>query len=507
MSNLLKLCLFATGFAGIVAEFVLGTLASYFLGNTVLQWTLIISLMLFAMGVGSRLSRYLVSHLLDTFAVLEYALSLLCGASVLIAYTLSPFVNNLGVVIYPLAIAIGLLIGMEIPLIARVNAAYEELRVNIASVMESDYYGALFGGLFFAFIGLPYLGLTYTPLFLATLNFVIASLFLFRCRASLYAPRLLLGLAVSVGAGLFGLGFWAEPIVLYGEQALYRDTVILVKQTRYQRIVMTRWRDDYWLFINGKQQFSSYDEERYHEPLIHPALALLGHREEVLILGGGDGLALREVLKYPDVHYVTLVDLDPEMTDLASSHPVLMRLNRGSLNDPRVTVVNEDAFSFLLGTTHLFDAIIIVLPDPSSIELSRLYSLEFYRLSRKHLKRGGVLVTQATSPFFSLEAFLSIVKTLAKAGFSVLPYHNHVPTLGEWGFVLGVDATLMDPSTLKENVPRLPFGDVETRFLNQEAMISMVHFGKGIFETEVKVNRQSAPILQEYYRNGRWEIY
>jgi len=213
------------------------------------------------------------------------------------------------------------------------------------------------------------------------------------------------------------------------------------------------------------------------------------------------------VLKYPDVRRVTLVDLDPEMTDLASSHPVLIRLNRGSLNDPRVTVVNEDAFSFLLGTTHLFDAIIIDLPDPSSIELSRLYSLEFYRLSRKHLKRGGTIVTQATSPFFSLEAFLSIIKTLAKAGFSVLPYHNHVPTLGEWGFVLGVDATLMDPSTLKEIVPHLPFGDVETRFLNQEAMISMAHFGKGIFETEVKVNRQSAPVLQKYYREGRWEIY
>ena len=509
VSSLLKLCLFATGLAGIVAEFVLCTLATYFLGNAVLQWTLMMSFMLFAMGLGSHLSRYCSAHLLDTFTVLEFALSLLCASAAAAAYVLSPFLNNIGVVIYPLGIAIGLLIGMEIPLITRVNAAYEELRVNISSVLEKDYYGALIGGLFFAFVALPYFGLTYTPIALGAVNFGVASLLLFRFRSLLSAPRLLSGLWAGVGAGLIGLFVLAEPVLLFGEQALYKDTVILAKQTPYQRLVMTRWRNDYWLYINGNQQFSSYDEERYHEPLVHPAMALAGNRAEVLILGGGDGLALREVLKYSQVQAVTLVDLDPEMTSLAATHPVFLQLNSHALADPRVSVVNADAFSFLQDSPHLFDVIIIDLPDPNSAELARLYSLNFYRLGKKHLKRGGTLVTQATSPFFSRQAFVCIQKTMAEAGFSVLPYHNHIPTLGEWGFVLGVDAELLEAAVLKETVQELSFQEVETRFLNQEAMIAMVHFGKGVFRDtdEIEVNRESRPVLQAYYQQGRWEVY
>ena len=509
VSSLLKLCLFATGCAGIVAEFVLCTLATYFLGNAVLQWTLMMSFMLFAMGLGSHLSRYCNAHLLDTFTVLEFCLSLLCAISAAAAYVLSPFLNNVGVVIYPLGIAIGLLIGMEIPLITRVNAAHEELRVNISSVLEKDYYGALIGGLFFAFVALPYFGLTYTPVALGAVNFGVASLLLWRFRSLLHAPRLLSGLWAGVGAGLIGLFVLAEPILLFGEQALYKDTVILVRQTPYQRLVMTRWRDDYWLYINGNQQFSSYDEERYHEPLVHPAVTLAGNRAEVLILGGGDGLALREVLKYSQVKAVTLVDLDPEMTTLAATHPVFLQLNEHALADPRVSVVNADAFAFLQDTEHLFDVIIIDLPDPNSVELARLYSLNFYRLCKKHLKRGGTLVTQATSPFFSRQAFVCIQKTMAAAGFSVLPYHNHVPTLGEWGFVLGVDETLLEDAALKKTVQELSFQGVETRFLNQEAMIAMVHFGKGVFRDtdEIEVNRESRPVLQAYYQQGRWEVY
>ena len=509
VSSLLKLCLFATGCAGIVAEFVLCTLATYFLGNAVLQWTLMMSFMLFAMGLGSHLSRYCSAHLLDTFTVLEFCLSLLCAISAAAAYVLSPFLNNVGVVIYPLGIAIGLLIGMEIPLITRVNAAHEELRVNISSVLEKDYYGALIGGLFFAFVALPYFGLTYTPVALGAVNFGVASLLLWRFRSLLHAPRLLSGLWAGVGAGLIGLFVLAEPILLFGEQALYKDTVILVRQTPYQRLVMTRWRDDYWLYINGNQQFSSYDEERYHEPLVHPAVTLAGNRAEVLILGGGDGLAVREVLKYSQVKAVTLVDLDPEMTTLAATHPVFLQLNEHALADPRVSVINVDAFAFLQDTSHLFDVIIIDLPDPNSVELARLYSLNFYRLCKKHLKRGGTLVTQATSPFFSRQAFVCIQKTMAAAGFSVLPYHNHVPTLGEWGFVLGVDETLLEDAALKKTVQELSFQGVETRFLNREAMIAMVHFGKGVFrdESEIEVNRESRPVLQAYYQQGRWEVY
>lgn len=509
MNRILKLCLFATGCAGLVAEFVLCTLASYFLGNATLQWTLLMSLMLFAMGVGSRLSRAFRSDLLDTFTLLEFGLSVLCASAAAASYAASAFVNNVGVVIYPLAMAIGVLIGMEIPLITRVNAGYEELRVNISSVLEKDYYGALAGGLVFAFVALPYLGLSYTPVALGAVNFAVASVFVFRFRPLFSRPRLMSGLWAGVSVSLVSLAVWAEPIVLFGEQTLYKDTVVLVKQTPYQRLVMTRWRDDYWLYINGNQQFSSYDEERYHEPLVHPALSLAGHRQEVLILGGGDGLAAREVLKYRAVSRLTLVDLDPAMTELAASHPVLVRLNNDALSDPRVEIVHADAFAFLQTDGRLFDVIIVDLPDPNSVALARLYSLNFYRLCKKQLKRGGVVVTQATSPFFTRRAFVCIYKTLQAAGLSPLAYHNHIPTMGEWGFVLGVDAGLMEQSALKQAIVGLSFDRVETRFLNQDAMVSMTHFGKGIFDdsAHISVNNESRPVLHDYYQRGRWEVY
>lgn len=188
---------------------------------------------------------------------------------------------------------------------------------------------------------------------------------------------------------------------------------------------------------------------------------------------------------------------------------MIVQLNNNALKDPRVEIVHADAFAFLQDVHHLFDVIIIDLPDPNSVELARLYSLNFYRLCRKHLKRGGAIVTQASSPFFARKAFVCIYKTLQAAGFSLLAYHNHIPTMGEWGFVLGVDEELMSHTDLKETVVRLSFGQIPTRFLNQDAMISMAHFGKDIFDgsTEIEVNNESQPVLQEYYKQGRWEVY
>ncbi len=509
VSNLLKICLFATGFAGIVAEFVLCTLATYLIGNAVLQWTLIISFMLFAMGLGSRLSRHFTTHLLETFIVLEFLLSILCATSAVAAYALSPFFRTMELIIYPWAIGIGLLIGLEIPLITRINSTYEELRTNISGVMEKDYYGALFGGLFFAIVALPYLGLTYTPIILGAINAIAASFLLFRCYRKLAIPRRLTGGWAATVLVLSGLLVASHPIILYGEKAKYRDTVILSEQTQYQKIVMTRWKDEYALFLNGNQQFSTYDEERYHEPLVHPALSLLNHRDDILIIGGGDGLAVREVLKYPDVRRIVLVDLDPTMTELGSTHPVLLRINQGALNDSRVTVINQDGSAFLRDTTQRFDAIVIDLPDPQSVDLARMYSLEFYRLSLKHLNKGGTIVTQATSPFFAPKAFLSIKKTMEEAGFSVLPYHNNVPTLGDWGFIVGIEHDVMTEVALTQAVVTLLFNNINTRFLNREAMVGMIQFGKGLFEREdeIKINRQSQPVFPGYYDKGRWEMY
>jgi spermidine synthase len=342
-------------------------------------------------------------------------------------------------------------------------------------------------------------------------NFLVAAALLI-CFFHLTVRRRLLVVSLVVCAlGLGALAIYAQPIVTFGEQSSYRDKVIFAEQTRYQKIVITRWRDDYWLFINGKEQFSTMDEHLYHEPLVHPAMMLSADPGRVLILGGGDGLALREVLKHRRVRSVTLVDLDPAMTRLAAEHPVLTRVNRGSMRDERVRVLNQDARAFLREDRNLYGVIIVDLPDPASFELMHLYSLGFYRLAASHLQAGGVLVTQAGSPYFANRAFLCILKTMGAAGFSTLAYHNDIPTMGQWGWVLGVRASEMDPAELKKRAASLDLDRAPNRFLNREAMISMIHFGKGVLDparlAEVEVNTEFKPVLQRYYAQGLWDAY
>ncbi|SLM30831.1 Spermidine synthase (fragment) [Desulfamplus magnetovallimortis] len=346
-------------------------------------------------------------------------------------------------------------------------------------------------------------------------------------------------------------GIVAGPMILYSEQKHYKDTIIYSSQTRYQKIVMTQWKNYYWLYINGQEQFSTYDEERYHEPLVHPAMQLAGAREQILILGGGDGLAAREVLKYPDVSDLTLVDLDPAMTDLATHHPVLKEINHHSMSHDKITIKNMDGAIFIRNTDRLFDVIIIDLPDPDSMDIMHLYSLSFYREVEKHLTRQGVMVTQATSPYFSKKAFLCIYKTIQASGMVALPLHNQVPTLGEWGWIIAVkpenvnnfpltfnyldnDGLLLnkfnniDKSNdtdnnlllLKKKLLQLSLDTVQTRFINRDALISMIHFGKDIFnniqkeevhtenlQTGIEINRQDNPVLFKYYHQGQWGVY
>jgi len=511
VSLILKASLFATGCAGIVAEFVLSTLATYLIGNAIFQWAVVMSLMLFAMGLGSRLSRFFRKDLLDTFILVEFQLSLLCALSAQLAYGLAPFTSYTGPIIYTLAFIIGSLIGIEIPLVIRLNESYEELRVNISGVLEKDYYGSLVGGLAFAFFALPRLGLTYTPIALGGINFLVASLLMWRF---FHLVKRRTGIVWAFGlaiTGLLVLGFIAEPVQRYGEQARYRDKVIYAKQTMYQKIVMTQWKNDYWLYINGQEQFSTYDEERYHEPLVHPAMVMAADKGRVLILGGGDGLALREALKHPEVETVTLVDMDPAMTELAKEYPLLVSINNGSMNSEKVTTVNQDAAKFLHADSHLYGVIIADLPDPDTIDLMHVYSAGFDRSLRQHLARGGVFVTQASSPYFSKRAFQCLIKTVESAGFAVLPYHNHIPTMGEWGWILAVKKEDILDGTLKEHLSARDVSWIPGRFISNDAIQSMIHFGKGILEAdeleEIKINTELNPVLHRYYLSGSWGVY
>lgn len=507
----LQLSLFATGCAGLVAEFVLSTLATYLIGNAILQWTLVMSVMLFAMGIGSRLSRFIGENLLDAFIYIEFTLSILCAVSAAFAYGIAALTSHTGIVIYFHGFLIGTLIGLEIPIVTRINNAYDELRTNISDVMEKDYYGALLGGLIFAFVALPHLGLTYTPILLGSINFLVAALLMWRFSHLLNGKKKVFAAFIGTAVFLVVLGFLSGPIIRYGEQSKYKDKVVYQAQTPYQKIVITRWKEHHWLFINGQEQFSTFDEEKYHEPLVHPAMLTAADHMQVLILGGGDGLAAREVLKYRDVASLTLVDLDPVMTDLAKNHKVLKRINRGSMTDPRIRVVNTDAARFFEEDRELYGVIIVDLPDPDSIDLMHVYSRGFYSVLKRRLIRGGVMVAQATSPYFSRDAFLCINRTVAAAGFSVFPYHNQVPTMGEWGWVLGVRREDLSPASLKKRVLSRDFDLPDMIFLNNDAVISMAHFGKGVFDGEemekIKVNTEINPALYGYYLSGSWGMY
>ena len=509
-SNILKLALFATGLSGIVAEYVLSTLATYFLGDSVFQWTMIVSMMLFSMGLGSRLSRYITTNLLQKFIYIEFTLSVITAFVSIITYITSAYYGDNTVIIYGLSILVGLLIGMEIPIVMRLNNEFEELKVNVSSVMEKDYYGSLLGGIFFAFVGLPYLGLTYTPFILGAINFLVACMLIYILWQSMTAklkPKLI-GLIILVALGIGSGAIFAKRIIDYGESLRYKDRVILSEQTKYQRIVITQSQDSYWLFLNGNQQLSSIDEVMYHEPLVHPVMGLLKEPKDILVMGGGDGGAIREILKYPSVERITLVDLDPRMTEIGAAHPWLSLMNQGAFENPKVEVVNADGFTWLEANRDYYDAVIIDLPDPKTVELGRLYSYEFYKLCYNTLRKHGVITTQAGSPYYAARAFKCIDQTITEAGFITAPLHNQVVTLGEWGWVMGTKEGSKEG--LKTKLQSLKFDNVSTEWVNQEAMTLMTSFGKNVFPDDdkpVEVNKIHNPVLYRYYLKGKWDLY
>ncbi|WP_224994222.1 polyamine aminopropyltransferase [Cesiribacter sp. SM1] len=511
-SFVLKAALFATGLSGVVAEYVLSTLASYFIGDSTVQWALIISTMLFSMGFGSRLSKYFEHDLLQKFIIIELLLTIFTSLSSLAAFTAAAYTEYTGLIIYSFSIIIGLLIGMEIPLVIRLNDEFESLRVNVSSILEKDYYGSLLGGIFFAFVGLPFLGLTYTPFVLAFINFsVTVAMVWLVWRGILPRMRLQYGTMLGgVAALLFAGIMLAQPIVLHGEQRRYKDKIVYSAQSKYQKIVITQWQNDFWLYINGNQQLSTLDETMYHEPLVHPAMQLQQNPRKVLVLGGGDGCAVREILKYPSVETITLVDLDPLMTELGTSHPVLKNLNKGALSDKKVKIINADGFVFLQKDTAFYDVVIMDFPDPNNAELAKLYSHEFYSMVHRRLQQYGVIITQAGSPYFATRAFRCIDLTIQEAGFSTVPMHNQIITMGEWGWVLGMKKEVASPLQLKKALTRLKFEDVETRWINGEAMSLLSSFGKDIYDVStdsIEINKVNDPVLYRYYLNGNWDLY
>ncbi|SFZ85080.1 polyamine aminopropyltransferase [Tenacibaculum maritimum] len=501
----LKVALFATGISGIVAEYILSTLASYFIGNAILQFTLIVSIMLFAMGLGSRLSKKFTKQVIAYFIVTELILSVLVSFSALILYVTYGVTDVSWLVIYILSIAIGLLIGLEIPFATRINDEFEELRLNISNILEKDYFGSLIGGLFFAFVGLPYLGLTYTPFMLGILNLGV-SYYLFRVLKE-YVPiniikRLQLSYIIVTLSILLGL-YFAKPIVKFGEQVKYKDKIVYTEQTKYQKIVLTKWKEWHSLYINGNQQLSSFDEFMYHEPMVHIPMQLAGATKNILVLGGGDGCLAREVLKYPNVEKITLVDLDERMIDLGKNHEVLKELNQNAMNNSKLKIVIQDAFNFLEEVKERYDVIFVDLPDPNNVDLNKLYTKEFYSLCNLKLQETGILITQAGSPYYATKAFYCIDKTMKAAGLRTMPMHNQILTLGEWGWVMAKKKEI-----LLEQIKAVKVTSLNLKWLTNSALPQLTSFGKPLVDTTgIQINTIFSPKLYTYYRQGNWDLY
>ena len=492
----------------ITYELIIGTVSSYLLGNSVYQFSLTIGLYMSAMGVGSFFSRYIHRDLLDKFLLVELSVGILGGVSSALLFGVFTFSPYFQPVMWAITLAIGALVGLEIPLLTRHIRKYSKLRVALANVLSWDYIGALFGSLAFPLLLLPALGLLNSAAVIGLINISVACVGMYVFRDEIRRPKLFLGAALLAAASLIALFFGSGAYERFLDKRLFQDPVIHSEQTPYQKLTVTSWRGkDYRLYINGSLQFSSVDEYRYHETLVHVPMGLVDDPESVLILGGGDGLVVRQLKRYDTIKKITMVDLDPRMTKLASTHPALVRANEGSFEDPRLTIINTDAMTHLQQTKERYDVMIIDLPDPNNESLSKLYSESFYRLVKNHLKPGGVMVTQSSAVYFAPNAFWCIHRTIeqefcpeggCKPGQPhVLAYHTWVPSFGDWGFNVA-KLEPISPDQIKLKVP--------TKYLTEELLPLLFMFPPDVAERDVKPNRLIEPVLLRYYLND-WHRY
>jgi spermidine synthase len=480
---------------GLIYELLAGTLSSYVLGDSVAQFSFIIGIYLSAMGVGSWLSKYIDKHVAEKFIDIELAVAVIGGFSAPLLFLTFAHVSYFQIILYSMVFLIGVLVGLEIPLLMRILKDELDFKTLVSRVLALDYVGALVASLLFPIFLVPKLGLNRTSLLFGMLNAGVAvwatwlleplmkkNVNVFRIKGAVIIVLLLIAFIK------------ADRLTTLAEDALFVDNIIYAKSSPYQRIVVTKGKTGYALFLNGNLQFNSFDEYRYHEALVHPAFAAFnGEPKRVLVLGGGDGLALREILKYKSVEAVQLVDLDPMMTGLSRALPALAELNHHSFDDPRVSVSNADAFVWLDNTEiEPFDIAIVDFPDPNNFALGKLYTTRFYNLLKKKLTLDAAVVIQCTSPLIARNSYWSIIKTLEASGYTVRPYQTTVPSFGVWGYALAKQQPF--------EIPTQP-PNVELKFLNVSSFASMFEFSTDMTlpNEEIEINRLDNQALVRYY--------
>ncbi len=480
-----------------VYELIISAVSSYLLGDSTMQYSITIGLYMFALGIGSFLSKYIQHNLFNWFANVEICIGLVGGSCSLVLFLANLYLSSYALVMYIEILLIGMLAGLEIPLLTRIiESDRQDLRTTLSGIFSFDYIGGLVGSIAFPLLLLPHLGYFATAFLAGCCNLLAATAIIFKYHRRLKNAGTYKVISVTLLISMIAGMLCSENIGYRIESGLYRDHVILRKQTQYQKIVVTRHRDDIRLYIDGNCQFSSADEYRYHEALVHIPMLYAPKHEKILMLGGGDGLAAREILKYPDTE-ITLIDLDKGMTDLCKENRLISELNAHSLEDSRVTVLNMDAYQYLEQSDEVYDIIYVDLPDPNNESLNKLYSNIFYRLCGNHLTEQGILNVQSTSPYYATKAYCCIGQTIESEGFHVKSYHLQVPAFGDWGFQMASKAELQQCGEL----------EIETKYLSAENMDALFSFGKDEFTEDVAINQLTKPVLMEYYNEAvqQWE--
>jgi spermidine synthase len=490
---------FVIAACGLLYELAAGALASYVLGDSVLQFSTVIGAYLFAMGIGSYLSRFFERQLPAHFLRIELLVALAGGLLPALLFLAHGYVPGaFRFVLYALVLLVGMLVGLEIPLVMRILKRNVALKDLVSQVLTFDYLGALAVSVAFPLLLVPKLGLVRTGLLFGLMNAAIAlwALWLFRFELRHFKAHAVA--CAGTLAVLLAAFMGADVITTHAEDRFYADKVVYAATSPYQRIVVTHnpgpGRVGHRLFLNGNLQFAERDEYRYHEALVHPAMLAHGAPRSVAVLGGGDGMAVREILKYPGVEQVTLVELDPAMTDIFSRTPALATLNDQALHNSKVRIINTDAFTWLKETEEVFDVIVVDFPDPTNFAVGKLYTQTFYTMLDQHLSASGFAVVQTTSPLVARHSFWTVVTTIESVGLHTAPYHAHVPSFGEWGFIIASRRPWRMP-TAEATWP------ANLRFLNPQTLPLLFDFPQDMARVPTPVNRLSNQVLVHTYES------
>lgn len=498
--NILSFSVFIAGLCSIIYELLISATATYFLGDGIKQFSILIGIYLFSMGIGAYFSKFLKEKPISFFVKVEFLLGLIGGISVPLIYFLFVTVSSFALQFYCLGIMfiIGLLTGMEVPLLTFGNKE-NDYENNLSNILSLDYIGGLIATLIFPFILLPFIGLFYSSLLFGATNIILGLWLNFKL---LKRNSFLTYFGVTALLILIGLSFYAGSLLKIWDEKIYKQPIVKNIQTPFQKIVLTKneKNNDVRLYLNRAIQFSSKDEYRYHELLVHVPLSMHKNPKNVLVLGGGENLASREILKHESITNIDVVDIDSTIFHLAKTDPLLLKINQGASKNKKVNLITDDAFIYLKNNFKLYDIIISDLPDPSNDALARLYSKQFFLLIKRSLKKDGVFVSQSGEIYFSNKTFSCIKNTVNEVFDNTTTYHTYIPSFGDWGFTLAYnnEAQINKDYKLPENL----------KFLNQFEFEKAFVFPNDIKILPTKINTIDNPVILDYFLEewNKWKL-